>query len=74
MTLLVDASGLEIVLSAAERAASFHGSSIRVPRESIERVQLTDNPWTWLRGSRKPGNVIPRVLTSWCCTAASPVW
>ncbi|WP_285138434.1 hypothetical protein [Microbacterium sp. lyk4-40-TSB-66] len=59
VTLLLDSTQLEVVLSATERAMSFRRSNIVVPREHIERVQLTDDAWTWLRGVPNPGINLP---------------
>ncbi|WP_040167143.1 hypothetical protein [Microbacterium gorillae] len=64
VTLLLDSAHLEVALSATERAAAFHRDAIRVRRDHIVRVQLTDDPWTWLRGVRKPGTIIPNVLAA----------
>lgn len=65
MTLLLDSANLEISLSVTERAAAFAPTStIRVARTDITRVQLTDDPWTWLRGVRKPGTQIPGVIAA----------
>lgn len=59
VTLLLDSTQLEVVLSPTERAMSFRRSNIVVPREHIERVQLTDDAWTWLRGVPNPGINLP---------------
>ncbi|KQR25939.1 MULTISPECIES: hypothetical protein [Microbacterium] len=59
VTLLLDSTQLEVVLSSTERAMSFRRSNIVVPREHIERVQLTDDAWTWLRGVPNPGINLP---------------
>jgi len=59
VTLLLDSTQLEVVLSVTERALSFRKRNIVVPRESIERVQLTDDAWTWLRGVPNPGVNLP---------------
>ncbi|MGN7969617.1 hypothetical protein [Microbacterium sp. 22296] len=59
VTLLLDSTQLEVVLSPTERAMSFRKSNIVVPREHIERVQLTDDAWTWLRGVPNPGINLP---------------
>lgn len=57
--LLVDQAQLEIELSPVERALALRKDSIRIPREAIVQAQLTDDPWTWLRGVRSPGTHIP---------------
>lgn len=59
VTLLLDSTQLEVVLSPTERAMSFRRSNVVVPREHIERVQLTDDAWTWLRGVPNPGINLP---------------
>jgi len=59
VTLLLDSTQLEVVLSPTERAMSFRKSNIVVPREHIERVQLTDDAWTWIRGVPNPGINLP---------------
>ncbi len=67
VTLLLDSSRLEISLSVTERALSFRKEAVRVERAHIRKVQLVDDPWTWLRGVPSPGTVIPR-------TVAMGVW
>lgn len=62
VTLLLDSTQLEVVLSGTERALSFRRSNIRIDRSSIVRVQLTDDPWTWLRGVVSPGSHVPGVI------------
>ncbi|GAA4783441.1 hypothetical protein [Microbacterium gilvum] len=62
VSLLLDRSQLEIVLSPTERALAFQRSSVRVERRSIVKVQLTEDPWTWLRGVRATGTHIPGVV------------
>lgn len=57
--LLLDATQLEVALSPIERTLSFRRQSVLVPRESIVRVQLTDDAWTWLRGVPNPGTYLP---------------
>ena len=59
VTLLLDSTQLEVVLSPTERALSFRKNNIVVPREHIDRVQLTDDAWTWLRGVPNPGINLP---------------
>lgn len=73
VTLLLDSENLEVALSATERAAAFQRTAIRVRRADVERVQLTDDPWTWLRGVRKPGTCIPNVIAAgtWHSTAGT---
>ncbi len=59
VTLLLDSAQLEVVLSPTERAMSFRKRNIAIPRSTIERVQLTDDAWTWLRGVPNPGVNLP---------------
>lgn len=61
-TLLLDSTRLEVVLSVTERALAFHKGNIEIERSSIAKVQLTDDPWTWLRGVRSPGTHVPGVV------------
>ena len=62
VTLLLDQTQLEIVLSPIERAASFHRDNLRIERETITKVQLTDDAWTWLRGVPSPGTHLRGVV------------
>ncbi|WP_127820376.1 hypothetical protein [Microbacterium sp. CPCC 204701] len=55
VTLLLDSTQLEVVLSGAERAMSFRKGNVVIERSSITKVQLTDDAWTWLRGIPSPG-------------------
>jgi len=64
VTLLLDQTQLEVVLSPVERAVSFHRENIRVARDTIIKVQLTDDAWTWLRGVPGPGTHIPTILAA----------
>ena len=64
VTLLLDQTQLEVVLSPVERAATFHRENIRVARDTIAKVQLTDDAWTWLRGVPGPGTHIPSILAA----------
>jgi hypothetical protein len=59
VTLLLDSTQLEVVLSPVERALSFRRRNLVVPREQITRVQRTDDAWTWLRGVPNPGTYLP---------------
>lgn len=70
MTLLLDQTQLEIVLSPIERVVTFHRENLRLARDTIVRVQLTDDPWTWLRGVPGPGTHIPGVLAAGTWKAA----
>ncbi|MCK6079225.1 hypothetical protein KZX37_01160 [Microbacterium sp. EYE_5] len=62
VTLLLDSTRLEIALSFTERALSFRKDDVRVDRAHIRKVQLVDDPWTWLRGVPTPGTVVPRTI------------
>ncbi|WP_261166911.1 hypothetical protein [Microbacterium sp. Marseille-Q6965] len=62
VTLLLDQTRLEIVLSATERALAFRRESLTLERKAIRRVQLTDEPWTWLRGIRAAGTHVPGAI------------
>jgi hypothetical protein len=62
VTLMLDSGHLEIVLSGAEKALAFRKRNVTLDRAAISRVQLTDDPWTWLRGVRSPGTFIPATL------------
>jgi hypothetical protein len=64
VTLLLDQTRLEVVLSAIERASTFHRANVHIEREHIIRVQLTDDAWTWLRGVPGPGTYIPGILAA----------
>lgn len=70
VTLLLDQTQLEVVLSPIERASTFHRGNLRIEREHITRVQLTDDAWTWLRGVPGPGTHIPGVLAAGTWKAA----
>lgn len=62
VTLMLDSGHLEIVLSGAEKALALRKRNVTLDRAAISRVQLTDDPWTWLRGVRSPGTFIPATL------------
>lgn len=64
VTLLLDRARLEVVLSPVERALAFHRENLRIDREAIAKVQLTDDPWTWLRGVASPGTHIPATIAA----------
>ena len=55
VTLLLDSTRLEVVLSVSERALSFRKGNVIIERSTITKVQLTDDAWTWLRGIPSPG-------------------
>lgn len=73
VTLLLDQTQLEVVLSPIERAVTFHGKSLRIARDTITKVQLTDDAWTWLRGVPNPGTHIPGVVAAGTWKAAGSV-
>lgn len=62
VTLLLDQTQLEIALSPIERALAFRKDGLTIPRSAIRRVQLTDDPWTWIRGVRAPGTYLRGVV------------
>lgn len=64
VTLLLDNTQLEVVLSPIERASSFRRENLRIERHSIVKVQLTEEPWTWLRGIADPGTYVPGMLAA----------
>ena len=64
VTLLLDQTRLEVVLSPIERASTFHRDNLRIEREHITKVQLTDDAWTWMRGVPGPGTYIPGILAA----------
>ena len=70
VTLLLDQTQLEVVLSPIERAATFHRENLRIERDAITKVQLTDDAWTWLRGVPGPGTHIPGILAAGTWKAA----
>lgn len=44
---------------------------MRVARDTITKVQLTDDAWTWLRGVPGPGTHIPAILAAGTWKAAA---
>ncbi|MGB4777740.1 hypothetical protein [Microbacterium sp.] len=58
VTLLLDSTQLEVALSPVERLLSRRSDSVRIDRERIAKVQLTDDAWTWLRGVPSPGTLV----------------
>ena len=62
VTLLLDSTQLEIVLSGAERMLAFHKGNVAIERSTISKVQLTDDAWTWLRGVPSPGTHLRGVI------------
>lgn len=71
VTLLLDQSQLEVVLSPLERATAFHRENLRIARDTITKVQLTDDAWTWIRGVPGPGTHIPGILAAGTWKAAA---
>ena len=70
VTLLLDQTRLEVVLSPIERASTFHRENVRIQRDHITKVQLTQDAWTWLRGVPGPGTHIPGILAAGTWKAA----
>jgi len=62
VTLLLDSTQLEVVLSGAERAMAFHKGNVVIERSTITKVQLTEDAWTWLRGIPSPGTHLRGVV------------
>jgi hypothetical protein len=62
VTLLLDSTQLEVVLSGAERAMAFRKGNVVIERSAIAKVQLTDDAWTWLRGVPSPGTHLRGVV------------
>ena len=63
VTLLLDQHQLEIVLTRTERLLARQRGGLRFSRPEIARLQLTDEPVTWLRGVRAPGVHVPRLVS-----------
>lgn len=59
VTLLLDSTRLEVVLSPIEHTLSFRRQNVVIERSAIAKVQLTDDAWTWLRGVADPGTYVP---------------
>lgn len=70
VTLLLDQNRLEVGLSPVERAVTFHRENLLIARETITKVQLTDDAWTWLRGVPSPGTHIPGIVAAGTWKAA----
>jgi len=62
VTLLLDSTRLEVVLSGTERLLAFRKRNVEIERSAIAKVQLTDDAWTWLRGVPSPGTHVRGVL------------
>lgn len=73
VTLLLDSTQLEVVLSGFERTAARRSAPVRIERSLIQKVQLTDDAWTWLRGVPSPGTLIRGTLAMGTWTSAGGV-
>ena len=62
VTLLLDSAHLEVALSGSERLLAFRRQNVDLPRDTIAKVQLTDDVWTWLRGVPSPGTHVRGVV------------
>ena len=62
VTLLLDSAHLEVALSGSERLLAFRRQHVDLPRDTIAKVQLTDDVWTWLRGVPSPGTHVRGVV------------
>jgi hypothetical protein len=62
VTLLLDSTQLEVVLSGTERALAFRKGNVVIDRSTIAKVQLTEDAWTWLRGVPSPGTHLRGVI------------
>ena len=62
VTLLLDSTRLEVVLSGTERLMAFRKGNVAIERSAITKVQLTDDTWTWLRGVPSPGTHLRGVV------------
>ena len=71
VTLLLDSTQLEIVLTGAERLLAFRKGNVVIDRSTITKVQLTDDAWTWLRGVPSPGTHLRGVLAMGVWKSAS---
>lgn len=73
MTLLLDSTQLEVVLSRVERTLAFRKGNVVIERSAIAKVQLTDDGWTWLRGVPSPGTHVRGAVAmgTWKSTGAN---
>ncbi len=71
VVLLVDSAGLEVSLSKLERSFARRNDNVYVSREQISSVQLTDDPWSWLRGKPAPGTKLGTLSAYGTFTAAN---
>ncbi|MGZ0712447.1 hypothetical protein ACWPKO_29325 (plasmid) [Coraliomargarita sp. W4R53] len=72
VTLFLDSTRLEVVLSGAERLMSFYKGTVAIERSAIVKVQLIDDAWMWLRGVPSPGTHLRGVVAmgTWHSTTA----
>ncbi|WP_300590742.1 hypothetical protein [Microbacterium sp.] len=71
VTLLLDSAHLEVALSGSERLLAFRRQNVDLPRDTIAKVQLTDDVWTWLRGVPSPGTHVRGVIAMGTWKSAS---
>lgn len=64
VSLLLDSTRLEVVLTAGERMLALRRGNILIERTHIVKVQLTDDAWTWLRGVPDPGVYVPSAIAA----------
>ena len=64
MSLLLDSTRLEVVLSSSEHLLALRRHNIIIERTHIVKVQLTDDAWTWLRGVPDPGVYVPSAIAA----------
>lgn len=62
VTLLLDATELDIVLSRTERTLSRRKDDVTVSRAQIVKAQRIADAWNWIRGVPDPGAAIPGVV------------
>ncbi len=62
VTLMLDSTQLEVVLSVTEHALTLRRQNVMMERSQIVKVQLTDDAWTWLRGVPDPGVYLPSAV------------
>jgi hypothetical protein len=73
VTLLLDSTRLDVVLSGAERMLAFRKGDVTAERSTITKVQLIDDAWTWLRGVPNPGSHVRGVIAmgTWRSTSTN---
>jgi len=62
VTLMLDSTRLEVVLSGAEKTMAFRKKNVEIERSAISKIQLVDDAWTWLRGIPSPGTHLRGVV------------